>query len=182
MRDSLYQDLTDNLDAIYDLWTAGDQKLRFIIPVLCAIKLEAFINVAGKLNIKSWEGLERRLGFKEKCEIICEIKNSEFNRNIEPNKSALAVFEIRNALVHPKMKTDEIDEYISQEEYEIRRNKLFVVDHHLRAELSAEKVKHLKKSADDFVQLWSTKLIPHSDYWLRGGSTGGFTLEEDKSG
>jgi hypothetical protein len=113
-RDSLYQDLTDCLEAAYELYLGGDRKYRFIVTILCAIKLEAFINVAGKLSIKSWNGLERKLGFLEKCEIICEVCGKSFDKDMEPNKTALTIFEVRNALVHPKMKTSELNELITE--------------------------------------------------------------------
>ena len=178
-RDSLYQDLTDNLEVIYGLWVAGDRKLRFILPVLCAIKLEAFINIAGKFNIKSWDNLERKLGFKDKCEIICEVKGLSFDAKAEPNKSAISVFETRNAIVHPKMKLQQINELISQEEYELRRKQMISISHHLRSELTEDEIKGMKKSAGAFVEYWGDKFVEHADYWLRGGSTGSFTHEGD---
>ena len=63
-RDSLYPDLSVSLDTIFAAWEDGDKQLRFVIPVLCAIKLEEFVNVAGKLRLKSWNHLERQLGFR----------------------------------------------------------------------------------------------------------------------
>jgi len=91
----------------------------------------------------------------------------------EPNKSAISVFETRNAIVHPKMKTQRINDLISQEEYELRRKQMLGISHHLRSELTEEAIKCMKKSADAFVEFW------HADYWLRGGSTGSFTHEGD---
>lgn len=72
---------------------------------------------------------------------------------------------------------ERIDEYVSQEEYDRRRRSLFDITHHLRFELSTEKVKLLKQRSDEFISVWGSKLLDGSpDYWLRGGSTGGFTF------
>ena len=72
-RDSLYQDISDNLETICKLWRDVDRGMRFVIPILCAAKLEAFINVVGKLRVESWDSLERQLGFKEKLVVITAI-------------------------------------------------------------------------------------------------------------
>lgn len=178
-RDSLYRDLANCLDTIYELWINGDSKLRFVVPVLCAIKLEAFINVAGKLNIKSWDGLERKLGFLEKCRIICEIKNIDFDKEIEPNNTALKIFETRNALVHPKMKTAESDEIITQSEYEAQQTQRTGVDHHLRMELNEESVTRMKEITDQFVNFWGVKLIEDPEFLLDGGAHWRYTAAPD---
>lgn len=178
-RDSLYQDLAECLETIYELWVNGDRKLRFVVPVLCAIKLEAFINVAGKLNIKSWDGLERKLGFLEKCQIISEIKNIEFDKQKEPNKTALKIFETRNALVHPKMKISEIDEIISPAEYEVRQIQRTGIDHYLRKELNKESVTKMKKATDEFVKFWGVKWIENPEFMLQGGASSRFEAVQD---
>jgi hypothetical protein len=104
-----------------------------------------------------------------------------FDSTVEPNKTAAAILEIRNSLVHPKMKLGHIDEYISQEEYERRSNSFPGLLHHLRSELTKERVTKLKEAADAFVKQWGVKLLDgHPDYWLTGGSTGGFTFEPVK--
>lgn len=180
-RDSLYQDLTDNLDSVFKLWRNGERKMRFIIPVLCAIRLEAFINIVGKTKVESWDSLERKLGFKEKCLIIGEITGKEFDADLELNKKAISIFEIRNALVHPKMKLKTIDEMITEEEYKARSTGYFGVNHHLRSELNEDKVISLKKSTDQFIDFWGNHFLDHPEYWLRGGSTGGFTFEPEKN-
>jgi hypothetical protein len=56
-RDSLYKDIEQNLETIFRLWAEGDNSLRFSVSILCAVKLEAFINVAGKLKINNWDNL-----------------------------------------------------------------------------------------------------------------------------
>ncbi len=182
-RDSLYKDIEQNLENIYVLWTEGNTSFRFSIPILCAAKLEAFINVAGKLKVKHWDILERKLSFAEKCKVVFSTVGLAFDPSIEPNKTAISTFEIRNALVHPKMKLDQIDESISQEEYERRSNSFPGVLHHLRSELTKEKVEQLKNTGDAFVNQWGPALLdgnPH--YWLTGGSTGGFTFEPEFKG
>ena len=175
-RDSLYEDISLNLETIYSLWAGGNKSLRFSIPILCAAKLEAFINAAGKLKIAHWDILERKLSFKEKCQIIFSSVGLVFDPAAKPNKTSIGIFEIRNSLVHPKMKLDHIDEYITQEEYE-RRNSNFIGNmHHLRSELTKEKVIHIKTSSDSFTSEWGMKLFDgQPDYWLSGGATRFFT-------
>ena len=180
-RDSLYKDIEENLEAIFRFWTDGNDSLRFSVSILCAVKLEAFINVAGKLKVGHWDILERKLSFAEKCRIVFSAVGLVFDPHIEPNKTAVGTFEIRNSLVHPKMTLGRIDEYVSQEEYERRTNTFPGVLHHLRSELTKERVTQLKESADAFVAQWGAKLLDgHPHYWLSGGSTGGFTLEPAK--
>ena len=176
-RDSLYQDLAISLDNIYAAWQGGEHQFRFVIPVMCAIKLEAFINVAGKLRLKTWNRLERSLAFLAKCEIIAEVMRLDFDPNIEPDKSAIKIFEIRNALVHPKLKLETTDEMISEQEYERRRDSIAGIHHHLRDELTQDTVIELKNTTDRFVELWGPKFLEHHEYWLTGGSTGGFAFE-----
>ena len=180
-RDSLYKDIEQNLETIFRLWAAGNIGLRFSVSILCAVKLEAFINVAGKLKVEHWDILERKLSFAEKCRIVFSTVGLVFDPNTEPNKTAVSTFEIRNSLVHPKMKLGHIDEHVSQEEYERRSNSFPGLTHHLRSELTKEKVTQLKESTDAFVTQWGAKLLDgHPDYWLTGGSTGGFTFEPAK--
>ena len=180
-RDSLYKDIEQNLETIFRLWAAGNIGLRFSVSILCAVKLEAFINVAGKLKVEHWDVLERKLSFGEKCKIVFSTVGLVFDPNTEPNKTAVSTFEIRNSLVHPKMKLGHIDEHVSQEEYERRSNSFLGLTHHLRSELTEEMVTQLKESTDEFVTQWGAKLFDgHPDYWLTGGSTGGFTFEQAK--
>ncbi len=179
--DSLYRDIEQNLEMVFQLWAKGNNSLRFSVSILCAVKLEAFINVAGKLKVEDWDNLERRLSFAKKCERVFSAVGLVFDPDIEPNKTAVGTFEIRHSLVHPKVERGEIDEYISQEEYE-RRSKSFPgVSHHLRSELTKEKVAQLKESADAFVAQWGAKLLdgnPH--YWLTGVSRGRCDLERTR--
>lgn len=151
--------------------------MRFLIPILCSTKLEAFINVVGKLKIEPWDSLERKLGFKEKLLVIAAITKIPFDEGSELTKSTLSIFEIRNALVHPKMKYQKLDEMITAEEYEKRSEGNFGVNHHLRAELTQDQVEKLIISTDEFVEYWGKRFLDHPDYWLRGGSTGGFSFD-----
>lgn len=177
-QDSLYRDIEQNLETIYTLWIGGNNSLRFSIPILCAAKLEAFVNVAGKLKVKHWDILERKLSFAEKCQIVFSTVGLVFDRSAEPNKTAVGTFEIRNSLVHPKMKLNRIDEHITQEEYERRSNSFTGVSHPLRSELTNVAVTCLKEASDAFVAQWGPQLLDGiPDYWLTGGSTGGFTHE-----
>jgi hypothetical protein len=101
-----------------------------------------------------------------------------FDRNVEPNKSAIQIFQIRNDVVHPKMKLDRIDKHISNDEYERKSNAFNCVSHPLRTELTQEQIIHLKCNSDAFVSKWGPKLLDGAPaYWLAGGSTGGFTDE-----
>jgi hypothetical protein len=88
-QDCLYDEVTQNLKIIYALWQGGQKTLRFAIPVLCAVKLEAFINVAGKLHVQDWDSKERKLTFRAKCKAICTTLRLEFDTESEPNKTAL---------------------------------------------------------------------------------------------
>jgi hypothetical protein len=182
-RDSLYKDIEQDLEEIFRLWAAGKKTLRFTVSILCAVKLEAFLNVVGKLKVKHWDILERKLSFTEKCEIVFSAAGLEFDPDSEPNKTALSTFEIRNSLVHPKMKLGHINEYVSQEEYEQRSNNFAGLNfhHHLRSALTNDKIVQLKETSDKFVAQWGGKLLDgHPDYWLSGGSTGGYTFESSK--
>ncbi len=176
--DSLFDDYEQNLNDIYSLWNEGDKSLKFIIPILCAVKLEAFINVAGKLKLVHWDILERKLSFEEKCKMIFSSVGLEFNRDDEPNKTAVEMFNIRNALVHPKMKLIQISEYISPEEHERRNSSVDIKQHHLRKELTKEKLQSLKEASDEFISQWKQKLLNNdADYWLSSGSSWSFSHE-----
>ena len=182
-RDSLYEDIKKNLDTIYELWLEGKKSFRFSIPILCAATLEAFINVAGRLKVEHWDILERKLSFAEKCHIVFAAVGLVFDPAAEPNKSAIAIFEIRNSLVHPKMKLGRIDEFVSQEEYERRRANSSGVSHHLRSELTEARVTQLRETSNTFVLSWGPKLLDgEPDYWLGRGSTGEFTFDAEKKG
>lgn len=177
-RDSLFEDIAHNLETIYRLWADGNISLRFTVPILCAAKLEAFINVAGKLNVKHWDILERKLSFTEKCKVVFSSADLVFDPQKELNKDAISTFEIRNSLVHPKMRLDRIDEKISYGEYERRRIGFDIPSHHLRAELNKGKVMQLKLSCDEFVSHWGNQLLDsQADYWLSVGSTGEFSFD-----
>ena len=176
--DSLFRDIEQNLETIYELWTEGNTSLRFSIAILCAVKLEAFINIAGKLKREDWDSRERKVSFEEKCRMVFITSGLAFDHSVEPNKSAIQMFQIRNALVHPKMKLDRIREHISNYEYERRSNAFSGVSHPLRSELTPEQITHLKCTSDAFVSEWGPKLLDGTpDCWLGGGSTGGFTYE-----
>ena len=180
-RDSLYRDIEQNLETVFQLWADGNSSLRFSVAILCAVKLEAFMNIAGKLKLDHWDILERKLSFTEKCKLVFSTVGLVFDPNTEPNKTAISVFEIRNALVHPKMKLGHIDEFVSQDEYERRRNSYPGVLHHLRSELTKEKVANIKELADAFINQWGEKLLDEEpSYWLNSGSTGGYTFEATK--
>ncbi len=184
--DSLFNDIEQNLEIIYALWGEGKTSLRFSIAILCAVKLEAFINVAGKIKLKDWDIIERNLTFKEKCCKVFTASGLVFDCNVELNKSAVQMFQIRNAIVHPKMKLDRIDEHISDEEYERRSNEFSGDQHQLRSELTPEQITRLKCISDEFVSKWGPKLLDVEgggpDCWLAGGSTGGFTYEPTVEG
>jgi hypothetical protein len=180
-RDSLYRDIEQNLETIFQFWANGDKTLRFSVAILCAVKLEAFMNIAGKLKMEHWDILERKLSFTEKCKLIFSSVELVFDPHAEPNKTAINVIEIRNAIVHPKMKLGHVDEYVSQDEYERRSEGYPGVLHHLRSELTKEKVAQIKKSTDAFISQWDAKLLDQNpSYWLNSGSTGGFTFEPPK--
>ncbi|MGE4049459.1 MAG: hypothetical protein AB7F38_00205 [Piscinibacter sp.] len=175
-RDSLYEDLSSALERVVALWHGGERQLRFAVPVLCALRLEAFVNVAGKVTIADWDRKERSLKFLSKCEAICSARKLTFDRTAEPNHTALRIFELRHELVHPKMVTGSVDELISEAEYERRNAALLGLEHPLRAELSPEKVDSLVAATQSFFENWSKPWLGENpEYWLRWGSTGGFS-------
>jgi len=177
-RDSLYQEVTETLERLCVLWKGGEKQFRFIIPVICALRLEAFINVAGKLNVSDWDSKERRLSFSKKCTAICTQLKMTFEPSVEPNLTAIRLFELRNELVHPKMVTGSLNELIPQQEYERRQNAFAGVRHPLRTQLLPSAVDHFVQSTEAFFQLWAKPMLrgePH--YWLGWGSTGGFVWE-----
>ncbi len=176
-RDSLYREIELNLERVCEIWLGGEESLRFSLPILCAAKLEAFINAAGKLKTTHWDIFERKLSFEEKCHVVLGAAGVHFDRAAEPNKTAIATFETRNSLVHPKMKLKEIDETISGEEYERRvANADYSAErHHLRSELTPERVTLLKDTSDAFVTKWGPALFDgYPEYWLAAGSSGVF--------
>jgi len=76
------------------------------------------------------------------------------------------------------MEYEEINDFISLEEYEDRSNNFYGVTHKLRSELSKEKIELLKKISDEFIEKWKIKLLGDmADYWLSGGATGQFKQE-----
>ena len=158
----------------------GEGSLRFSLPILCAAKLEAFINAAGKLKALHWDFLERKLSFEEKCHVVFAAVGMKFDRSIEPNNTAVATFGIRNSLVHPKMKVRDIDEVISKEEYDRRFASTDYGSewHHLRAALTPERINLLKEKGDAFVEKWGPELFDgNPEYWLRSGTSGSFSSE-----
>ncbi len=48
----------------------------------------------------------------------------DFNPSVEPNATAIRLFDLRNELAHPKMVTESLNELISQQEYERRQTEL----------------------------------------------------------
>lgn len=182
-RDSLYHELSSNLEIVRDLWLEGVNQLRFSIPILCAAKLEAFINVAGKINVADWDTQERRLSFEKKCQIICDGLAIGFNATKDPNCTVLEIFNLRNELVHPKMLLEIADEQISKVEYHRRQTALLGVEHSLRSSLDKERIIHLLKCTDEFVALWGyTFLRGSSKYWLSWGATGRYTTGPEYEG
>jgi hypothetical protein len=179
-RDCLYDEASENLETVYALWQQGQSNLRFAVPVLCAVKLEAFINVAGKLNVSAWDEQERKLSFKGKCKAVCAILKLEFASGDQPNKTALEVFQVRNSLVHPRMHLARTSEHISQREYERRSVAMLGVEHPLRSALTAGHVTALKNASEAFVLQWGARMLNGApEYWLRWGSTGSFTFPSD---
>lgn len=177
-QDTLYQELTDSLERICVLWKGGENQFRFIIPVICALRLEAFINVAGKLNVPDWDAKERRLSFANKCSAICAELKIAFDPSVEPNVTAIRLFKLRNELVHPKMVVGSLNESISQQEYERRQREFAGVSHPLREQLLPPAVDHLIQSTERFFQQWAKPMLGGDPYCrLRWGSTGGFALE-----
>ena len=176
-RDSLYKDIEENLNDIYQLWINGNSTLRLSVTILCAVKLEAFINIAGELKIERWKTRER-LSFSKKCELIFPKSSLTFYPNEEINKTAIELFNIRNDIVHPKMKCSKIyNEEISNEEYKKRSGPAKTWDkHHLKIELTNEKIIGLKKCSDDFVEKWGALLLEENpEYWLTNGAENEFS-------
>lgn len=177
-RDSLYEDISSSLERLVLLWQGGETQLRFAIPVMCALRLEAFINVCGKINVQDWDKKERRLAFLSKCEAICSARRLAFDPSIEPNRTALRIFSLRHELVHPKMVTAQLDEVISESEYDRRSSTFQGIDHPLRAELSPNLIQGIVTSTQAFFEAWARPWLgEHPEYWLRWGSTGGFTWQ-----
>ena len=174
-RDCLYNEASENLETIYAVWQQGRGNLRFAIPVLCAVKLEAFINVAGKLHLANWDKQERDLSFDKKCKAVCGMLKLEFASDVEPNKTAVEVFEVRNSLVHPKMLLARTNEHISQQEYERRSTTMLGPEHPLRSALTPGRVTALRDATNAFVAYWGARMFDGvPEYWLRWGSTGSF--------
>jgi hypothetical protein len=158
-RDCLYNEASDNLETIFALWQEGRGNLRFAIPVLCAVKLEAFINVAGKLHLSNWDKQERKLSFSAKCKAVCGTLRLEFASAIEPNRTAVEVFEVRNSLVHPKMILARTNERISQKEYERRSTTMLGPEHPLRSALTPARVVALMEATNAFVAHWARECL-----------------------
>lgn len=175
-REHFYQDLANSLDYLAEAYyQKGNNHLRFIIPIICAAKLEAFINIAGKLNIGCWDEIERNLSFKKKCLIICEKLKKAFDPKIEPNKTVIYIFKIRNDLVHPKLLLKETDELINEEEYDRRSTSYNGVNHPLRSNLNEKQIKDLISRSNKFIDFWGKEFFENPGYMLRTGSTGSFT-------
>ena len=165
-RDSLYRNLTDNLEFVFQQWRDGERQLLFIIPVLCAIRLDAFINAIGKMKIGSWNSLEGKLGFMEKCLLIGGITGRKFDPDLELNKMAISIFDIKNALVPPTMKLTMRYGMFTGEGYEPPSACLCGMNHHLRSELNEEKVLSLKECTDHFIEFWGHQFLDQPDSWL----------------
>ena len=182
-RDSLYEELSANMTTVRELWANGNRTLRFSIPILCAAKLEAFINVAGRLHVEDWDNRERKLTFKKKCQVIFASQSVQFDASIEPIRTALEIFELRNELVHPKMLVEESDEEISMEEYHRRQTALLGVAHPLRASLNKKCILRLLDSTEEFVALFGNRLLRGApEYWLGRGATGTYTRDAGHAG
>lgn len=77
-----------------------------------AFCLEAYINHVGKAKLPYWEKLERKLGPREKLEIISHEIGYKINFGERPFQSFESIFKLRNLLVHGR--TEFIEEESEQ--------------------------------------------------------------------
>lgn len=84
-----------------------------------ALCLEAYLNHIGKEILPYWEKVERKLGPKEKLEIISHEIGLKINYGKRPFQTFEAIFKLRNLLVHGKTEyTNVIHEEMLLEEGE----------------------------------------------------------------
>ena len=72
--------------------------------VFTAFALEAFLNHIGHNLFKCWDELERRLGPREKLNIIAERLQVDVNYGILPWQIVKELFDFRNEIAHGKSK------------------------------------------------------------------------------
>ena len=72
--------------------------------VFTAFALEAFLNHIGHNLFKCWDDLERRLGPREKLNIIAERLQVDVNYGILPWQIVKDLFDFRNEIAHGKSK------------------------------------------------------------------------------
>ena len=84
-----------------------------ISQLFSALCLEAYLNHMGNERFPFWEEIDRKLGPKEKLEIIsCEI-GYKINYGERPFQTFRTIFKLRNQLVHGKTEfTSESNEQI----------------------------------------------------------------------
>ena len=84
-----------------------------ISQLFSALCLEAYLNHVGKEKLPFWEEIEKKLGPKEKLEIISYELGYKINYGKRPFQTFRTIFKLRNQLVHGKTEsTSESNEQI----------------------------------------------------------------------
>jgi|SRR6266850_2748727 len=75
------------------------------LGVLCAFTFEAYLNHVGAQLLSSWPSIERRLGPREKLEVIEELLKFETDRSRLPFQALGEILAFRDAVAHGKTTT-----------------------------------------------------------------------------
>jgi len=78
-----------------------------------AFCLEAYLNHLGSQKIPYWESVEKKLGPREKLEIICYEISLKPDFGFRPFQTFRVLFQVRNSLVHGKT------EYLEQSDKQL---------------------------------------------------------------
>ncbi|MDP1713724.1 MAG: hypothetical protein Q8L41_03180 [Anaerolineales bacterium] len=97
-----------------------NEKGRFyqcmISQLFSAFCLEAYLNHIGKEKLPYWEKIERKLGPKEKLEIISHEIGLKINYGKRPFQGFDAIFKLRNLLAHGKTEhTNKVNDQLLEE-------------------------------------------------------------------
>jgi hypothetical protein len=100
---------------------AKDEEGRFYncmtAELFSAFCLEAYLNHLGAQKIPYWESIERKLGPREKLEIICYEIGLKPDFGTRPFQSFQTLYQLRNSLVHGKTEyLEKSDEQLLEDE------------------------------------------------------------------
>jgi hypothetical protein len=162
LRDNLFRDIECMLNEAYSI-TKNDllTSMNYAIPVFCALRLEAFANIAGTELYEEWDEIERKLSFKAKMNFLAKIINQKINWSIEPEQTSIRIFKIRNEIAHPKSHKKVFSDVIPLKEAEDRMYNQNPLEGTSKIRQTIRDIDHdiLISNTNSFIEKWSKLLL-----------------------